>query len=112
MSLRRSHAVNKYQCECILKLSLPLRDRHSAHDPLSRATIRRRVGGSYTPALQPPGVMSSIWNWEVAHSEPEFRYMPALIAFLGYGPLPEAKTRAEKLVRHRTAKRTSAVRLL
>jgi hypothetical protein len=29
--------------------------------------------------------------------------MPAIIQFLGYNPLPEAKTVAEPLVRHRTA---------
>ena len=28
--------------------------------------------------------------------------MPAIIAFLGYNPLPEAKTLAERLVRRRT----------
>jgi transcriptional regulator with XRE-family HTH domain len=28
--------------------------------------------------------------------------MPAIIRFLGYNPLPEAKTLAEQLVRHRT----------
>lgn len=28
--------------------------------------------------------------------------MPGIIAFLGYNPLPEATTLAEKLVRHRT----------
>lgn len=29
--------------------------------------------------------------------------MPAIIEFLGYNPLPEAKTCGERLVRHRTA---------
>ena len=29
--------------------------------------------------------------------------MPAIIRFIGYNPLPNAKTLAEQLVRHRTA---------
>lgn len=35
-------------------------------------------------------------------SSPEVRYMPAVIEFLGYNPLPEAQSMAEHLVRHRT----------
>ncbi|MCW5982727.1 MAG: helix-turn-helix transcriptional regulator [Bryobacteraceae bacterium] len=46
---------------------------------------------------------SSIWNWEVAQWEPDLRYMPAILRFLGYNPLPEGKTLAEKLVRYRTS---------
>jgi transcriptional regulator with XRE-family HTH domain len=45
---------------------------------------------------------SSVWNWESNGSEPEFRYMPGIIEFLGYNPLPEATTLGEQLVRHRT----------
>jgi predicted transcriptional regulator len=33
----------------------------------------------------------------------EIRFMPAIIRFLGYNPLPEAKSLAEQLVRTRTA---------
>ena len=47
-------------------------------------------------------VESIIWNWESGHSQPDFRDLPAIIVFLGYNPLPEAETLAEKLVRHRT----------
>ncbi|MCW5982726.1 MAG: recombinase family protein [Bryobacteraceae bacterium] len=46
---------------------------------------------------------SSIWNWEAGQSEPDLRYMAAVIEFLGYNPLPEGKTLAEKLVRYRTS---------
>jgi len=45
---------------------------------------------------------TSIHNWEVGISKPEIRYMPAIIQFLGYNPLPEPTTMAERLVRHRT----------
>jgi ribosome-binding protein aMBF1 (putative translation factor) len=34
---------------------------------------------------------------------PEIRYIPAIIGFLGYNPLPIANTMAEQLVRHRTS---------
>ena len=43
-----------------------------------------------------------VHNWEVNVSTPRIEYMPAIIRFLGYNPLPEAKTLAEQLVRHRT----------
>ena len=46
---------------------------------------------------------SSVWNWESNTSQPDFRYLPAIIEFLGYNPLPEPKTLAERLVRHRTS---------
>jgi hypothetical protein len=45
----------------------------------------------------------SIYNWEVSMAVLEIRFMPANIQFLGYNPLPEAKTLAEQLVRQRTA---------
>jgi site-specific DNA recombinase len=45
---------------------------------------------------------SSIWNWEAGQSQPDFRYMPAIIRFLGYNPLPEAEDLAQQLLRHRT----------
>jgi transcriptional regulator with XRE-family HTH domain len=45
---------------------------------------------------------TSVFNWEGNRSSPEIRYMPAIIRFLGYNPLPAANTLAEQLVRHRT----------
>jgi DNA-binding transcriptional regulator YiaG len=44
----------------------------------------------------------SVFNWEKNASEPEIRYMPAVIRFLGYNPLPAVTTLAAQLVRHRT----------
>jgi len=32
---------------------------------------------------------STIWNWERGWSHPELRYLPAIIAFLGYDPRPK-----------------------
>ena len=45
---------------------------------------------------------TSVFNWEANTSAPEIRYMPAIIGFLGYNPLPEAKGWGERLVRHRS----------
>jgi site-specific DNA recombinase len=44
---------------------------------------------------------SSLINWEGNWSSPEIRYMPAIIKFLGYDPLPAANTLGEQLVRQR-----------
>ena len=46
---------------------------------------------------------TSIFNWEGNKSSPEIRYMPAIIDFLGYDPLPEGNGWGERLVRQRTA---------
>ena len=46
---------------------------------------------------------TSVFNWEANASSPEIRYMPAIIRFLGYNPLPEANGWGERLVRHRTS---------
>lgn len=40
-------------------------------------------------------------NWEGNYSTPAVKYMPAIIEFLGYNPLPEPKDVADRLVRHR-----------
>jgi transcriptional regulator with XRE-family HTH domain len=45
----------------------------------------------------------SVYNWEANTSTPEIRYMPAIIRFLGYNPLPLADTLAGQLVRQRTS---------
>jgi site-specific DNA recombinase len=46
---------------------------------------------------------TSVFNWEANTSNPEIRYMPAIIRFLGYNPLPAASTLAGQLVRQRTS---------
>jgi transcriptional regulator with XRE-family HTH domain len=45
----------------------------------------------------------SVFNWEANTSQPDFRYMPAIIRVLGYNPLPPAKSMGGRLVRQRTA---------
>ncbi len=45
---------------------------------------------------------TSIANWEANRSKPGLSYMPAIIRFLGYDPLPPARGWAQRLVRCRT----------
>jgi hypothetical protein len=42
-------------------------------------------------------------NWEANTGTPRPQYFPAVIEFLGYNPLPTAKTWAERIVRGHTA---------
>jgi DNA-binding XRE family transcriptional regulator len=46
---------------------------------------------------------ASIFNWESNKGIPETRFMPAIIRFFGYNPLPEATTLPERLVRRRVS---------
>ena len=43
----------------------------------------------------------TVRNWEQARTEVELRFYPALIQFLGYNPLPEARTRGQAIRRAR-----------
>ena len=45
----------------------------------------------------------SVFNWEANACEPKVHYMPAIIRFLGYNPLPAANGWGERLVRHRAS---------
>jgi transcriptional regulator with XRE-family HTH domain len=47
--------------------------------------------------------VSSLRNWEANRSKPAVEFMPAIIQFLGYNPLPPGTTWAERLVSCRTA---------
>ena len=40
-------------------------------------------------------------NWELGNTEPEERFIPALIRFLGHNPLPEPKSPGEQVRRER-----------
>lgn len=45
----------------------------------------------------------TVRNWESLRSEPEVRFLPAVIAFLGYNPLPRPATCGQALRRrHRS----------
>jgi transcriptional regulator with XRE-family HTH domain len=45
---------------------------------------------------------TTIFNWEANISQPDYRYLPAVILFLGYNPLPECQGWGERLIRCRT----------
>jgi hypothetical protein len=53
----------------------------------------------------------SVTNWERGKTEPEFRHLPAIIAFLGYDPRPEPVTLPERLVWYREGKGWSRAQL-
>jgi transcriptional regulator with XRE-family HTH domain len=44
---------------------------------------------------------TSVFKWEANTSQPDLKYMPAIIRFLGYNPLPPANCWGERLVRQR-----------
>ncbi len=46
---------------------------------------------------------TSFRNWETNRSKPQVKYMPAIIRFLGYNPLPPSNGWADRLVQARTA---------
>jgi len=43
----------------------------------------------------------TIYNWECHKSSPHVHHLPRVIRFLGYSPLPAARTKGENLVRTR-----------
>lgn len=52
-----------------------------------------------------------IHNWEGDHAEPEVRYYPALIGFLGYNPLPDPNSLGQEVRRARMSRGWSIGRL-
>ena len=58
---------------------------------------------------------TSIHNWETNFSKPSIEYMPAIIQFLGYNPVPPPQGWADRLVQGRTAlgltQKESAIRI-
>ena len=58
---------------------------------------------------------TSILNWEKRGMKPEIRYLPAIISFLGYNPLPESDNLQARLVWARSSRglsRVSCARML
>ena len=45
---------------------------------------------------------TSVFNWEANNCQPELRHIPAIIAFIGYNPLPESEGWGGQVVRCRT----------
>lgn len=59
--------------------------------------IQRQVAAQLGVAV------TSLRNWEANRSKPTVQFMPAIIRFLSYNPLPPGTTWAERLVSCRTA---------
>jgi transcriptional regulator with XRE-family HTH domain len=53
----------------------------------------------------------TVLNWERGKTCPDIRYYPAIIDFLGYNPLPQGETFAERLKAARQARGLSWKRL-
>jgi site-specific DNA recombinase len=67
--------------------------------------VRRRLGLKLLQrqVAEQLGVdKGSVYNWENNRSAPAVQYMPTIIQFLGYDPMPVPKTWAERLVHART----------
>ena len=44
---------------------------------------------------------ATVTNWELGSTDPEERFIPRLVAFLGYNPLPDPRTPGEAIRRNR-----------
>ena len=74
------------------RVGRPCKQRHNRGDhDKARRTVEERIGVDTT----------SVFNWEANTSQPDLKYMPAVIQFLGYNPLPEAKSWGGRIVRQR-----------
>lgn len=54
---------------------------------------------------------ATVTNWELGHTEPGERFIPALIAFLGYSPLPQPESLGQAVRIGRLARGWSHKRL-
>jgi transcriptional regulator with XRE-family HTH domain len=55
---------------------------------LLQKEVGQRIGGS----------VSDVWNWENGNASPAVKFIPAIIAFLGYNPMPKPEALPEQLV--------------
>jgi len=54
---------------------------------LRRRDVAARLGANPT----------TVNNWELKHTEPEIRFLPGIIHFLGYSPIAESQTIADDI---------------
>src|SRR5579859_826267 len=94
-------------CHAILKAPRPPSDAYPKQINTLGDHIKKRrleLGLLQKQAAQRIGVNeSTIQNWEGQHRHPALHCMPAIIQFLGYNPLPEVNTFADKLTRYRVS---------
>jgi len=61
---------------------------------LLQKDVGQRIGGS----------ASDVWNWENNRVSPAVKFIPAILAFLGYNPMPKPEALSGQLVWYRTGK--------
>jgi phenylacetate-CoA ligase len=97
-----------YQASEAMRIAYQCELRQGFHLDLDQVAVRvidqrgNRVGPGGTGEFVVSN-LTSVFNWEANTSRPDFRYMPAIIRFLGYNPLPPADSLAQRLARHRTS---------
>ena len=87
--LRQERHLASYPCVCNT-----LGD-HVRRRRLDLGLLQRQV------AVQLGVNTSTVTNWELSHNSPDFRFLPAIIEFLGCDPRPEPETIGQTLIRHR-----------
>lgn len=87
-------------CHRTLKAAVPKPGYPKQFSHLGHHVRARRIdlGLQLEPAASRMGVASdTLRNWESGRTEPEVRFLPALIEFLGYDPLPLPKTAGQAI---------------
>lgn len=98
----RTNTVALPFCHLVLRASKPKSSEYpnqlkTLGDPL-RAK-RLRLGWLQIDLAKHFGVAeNTIWRWERNESTPSIRYIPKMVAFLGYNPLPQPESLREKLI--------------
>jgi transcriptional regulator with XRE-family HTH domain len=89
-------------CHAELRAAKPKRECYPKQISTLGSHIRSRrldLGLFQSDVAEQIGVdATTICTWESNASLPAIRYVPAILDFLGYDPLPPAKTLAERLV--------------
>jgi transcriptional regulator with XRE-family HTH domain len=55
--------------------------------------------------------VAAITTWELGKKEPKVSYLPAILGFLGYDPIPKGETLGEQLRNERRRRGLTQVRL-
>jgi transcriptional regulator with XRE-family HTH domain len=89
------HCITSGHCPTILR-------RLTIGDHIRRRRLSLRL--QQTDVAERIGVHeTSVFNWEANTSSPGIQFMPAVITFLGYNPLPAAEGLGGRLARQRTS---------
>jgi transcriptional regulator with XRE-family HTH domain len=98
------------QLTCAKPIPGEIADPRTVGDHLRNQRLARRVTQTQVAAVLQVSPFSLL-NWETGRHAPATRWFPAIIAFLGYNPLPEPKTTGQRIKRERMSRGLSARRL-